>query len=88
MRPQLFAGGILTILLGALIYLTGFFSDIGVVFVGGGAVMGVASFFLDEGGLPIQPPEGYRFCIFCSAPVPLADSRCSKCNGLQPKEGG
>lgn len=87
MRPQLFAGGLITALVGA-----GFFALMlpfvyfwSVPFVIGGAVMAVASLFLEEGPGPIAPPSGFRFCVFCSTPVPIASERCPHCNGLQPK---
>jgi hypothetical protein len=56
-----------------------------VPFLIGGGVMMVASFFLRESPGPMSPPEGYRFCVFCSTPVPMASERCPHCNGLQPR---
>ena len=52
----------------------------------GGLIMMVASFFLPETEGPVRPPEGHRFCVFCSTPVPVGDERCPHCNGLQPRE--
>jgi hypothetical protein len=51
----------------------------------GGVVMAVASLFLSEGEGPITPPPGYRFCVFCTTPVPVDAERCPRCNGLQPR---
>lgn len=53
----------------------------------GGAVMSVAGIFLPEGRGPVQPPAGFRFCVFCTTPVPMGSERCPHCSGLQPKEG-
>ncbi len=88
MRPQLLVGGLLVALMGAGFYalqipLVYFWS---IPFVAGGAIMIVASFFLSESPGPPTPPEGFRFCVFCSTPVPLASDRCPQCDGLQPKE--
>ena len=89
MRPQLFVGGLLAVLLGVLFYAVPlplvFFSSI--PFVIGGGIMALASFFMSEGPGPIPPPEGSRFCVFCSTPVPVGSERCPHCNGLQPREG-
>ena len=43
------------------------------------------SILLKPGKGPIEPPEGHRFCLFCSTPVPNESERCPHCNGLQPK---
>ncbi|MDG6985849.1 MAG: hypothetical protein JRM73_03785 [Nitrososphaerota archaeon] len=87
MRPQLFGGGIIVVLIGAVFYLfavpLAYFW--GIPFVVGGAIMVGVSFFLSEGPAPIAPPEGYKFCIFCSTPVALEAERCPHCNGSQPR---
>lgn len=87
MRPQLFGGGLLVALMGGAFYvlavpLAYFWS---LPFMAGGVIMMAASFFLPEGPAPLAPPEGYRFCVFCSAPVPLDAERCPHCNGYQPR---
>lgn len=87
MRPQLLVGGILVELMGAGFYalqlpLVYFWS---VPFGIGGVIMIVASFFMAETQGPPTPPEGYRFCVYCSAPVPVNSERCPHCNGVQPK---
>jgi hypothetical protein len=56
-------------------------------FAAAGLLMVVAGIILPEGGGPVQPPEGYRFCVFCGTPVKLDAERCDHCNGLQPKTG-
>ena len=86
MRPQLLAAGILVSLLGGALYileipLVYFWS---IPFAVGGLVMAGASFLLQEGAGPVEPPAGYRFCVFCSNPVKVTEKRCDRCNGLQP----
>jgi hypothetical protein len=88
MRPQLFVGGLLVALMGAGFFvlqlpLVFFWS---LPFAVGGGIMMVASLFLPETLGPLKPPDGYRFCAFCSTPVPTSAERCPHCNGLQPKE--
>jgi hypothetical protein len=87
MRSQLLVAGVLVMLLGVVFYilqipLVYFWS---VPFVAGGGLMAAASPFLKESQGPVEPPEGYRFCIFCGTPVKLEDVRCAHCNGVQPK---
>jgi hypothetical protein len=48
-----------------------------------GLVMVAVSLFLPESPGSVQPPEGYRFCPFCSTPVQVGVERCPQCNGLQ-----
>ena len=57
------------------------------VLLAGGAVMFFAGFVVPERAGPISPPEGYRFCRFCSAAVPQQEARCPQCNGLQQSGG-
>lgn len=87
MRPQLFLGGLLVALMGAGFYILQlplvFFWSL--PFAIGGGIMMVASLFLSETQGPLKPAEGFRFCVFCSTPVPIAAERCPHCNGLQPK---
>jgi hypothetical protein len=89
MRPQLTVGGLLITLMGAGFY----FLEIPLVyfwsipFVVGGGLMMAASLFLSESSGPIAPPAGFRYCVFCSTPIPLGAARCQHCNGLQPREG-
>ncbi len=87
MRPQLFTAGILIALMGAAFYVVvlpiSFAWSIPFVIAGG--VMSLVSFFLPPSPGPVQPPEGYRFCVFCSTSVLLSSERCQHCNGLQPK---
>jgi hypothetical protein len=89
MRPELLAGGLLVMALGALLFVVAlpFLYFWSIPFVVGGAFMAVASLFLAEGRGPVTPPPGYRFCVFCTAPVPENASRCPRCNGLQPTGG-
>ncbi len=88
MRPQLLVGGLLVAIMGAGFYLLQipFVYFWSVPFVVGGVIMVIGSFFLPESPGPPTPPEGFRFCVFCSTPVPLSSDRCPHCNGMQPKE--
>ncbi|HXY56452.1 MAG TPA: hypothetical protein VEH01_02450 [Nitrososphaerales archaeon] len=88
MRPQLLAGGLLVAAMGAGFYALQlpFVYFWSVPFLLGGAVMAAVSVFLPETSGPIQPPEGYRFCPFCSTPVPTGAERCPHCNGVQRRE--
>lgn len=90
MRPQLFAGGLLVALMGAGFFLLEipFLYFWSLPFIGGGVIMMVGGFLLPESTGPVIPPEGHRFCVFCSTPVRIGEARCPHCNGLQPKEGG
>lgn len=88
MRPQLFFGGLLVALMGTGLYafplpLVYFWS---IPFAIGGVIMIGASFFLPESTGPVQPPEGFRFCRYCSTPVKIGSDRCPHCNGVQPRD--
>ncbi|HME19586.1 MAG TPA: hypothetical protein VKF15_07625 [Nitrososphaerales archaeon] len=85
MRSQLLVSGLLVALLGAAFYTTQIplAYSWSIVFIGGGASMSALSFLAKESTGPVTPPEGYRFCRFCSSAVPLQASRCSHCNGIQ-----
>ena len=90
MRPQLLVGGLLVALMGAAFYvleipLVYFWS---LPFALGGGVMMAASFFMEETQGPLRPPEGSKFCAFCTNLMPVGSNRCQVCNGLQPREGG
>ena len=88
MRSQLFAAGVMIALMGAGFYLL----EIPLVFfwsfpfVIGGGLMALVAPFIPESQGPVDPPEGTRFCVFCSEPVSLNADRCPKCDGVQPKE--
>ena len=89
MRPQLLGGGVLVVLMGVGFYafplpLVYFWS---LPFMVGGGVMAIGSLFLPESQGPVLPPDGFKFCPFCSTPVPHGALRCPHCNGVQPKEG-
>ncbi len=85
MRPQLLGGGLLVAAMGAGFYLLelplAYFWSL--PFVIGGAIMAIASFFMPESPGPVQPPEGFSFCPFCTTPVAIGAERCPHCNGLQ-----
>ena len=89
MRSQLLVSGILVILMGVAFYILQIpvAYSWSLVFVAGGALMAGASVFVAEKEGPVGAPEGYRFCRFCSATVPLQAARCPKCNGLQQTGG-
>jgi hypothetical protein len=86
-RPELLGGGVLVIALAALLYVLQlpflYFWSLPLAI--GGGIMAIASFFMSEGQGPVAPPPGYRFCVFCTASVPLDADRCPRCNGLQPR---
>jgi len=88
MRQQLFAGGLMVVIMGIVLYIIQlplvFFWSL--PFMIGGALMMVGSFFASERAGPVEPPEGYKFCVFCSNPVPVDSDRCPRCDGVQPKE--
>jgi hypothetical protein len=87
MRPQLLFGGLLVAVMGVGFYVLAlpfaFFWSI--PFGAAGVIMIVASFFLPETEGPVKPPEGFRFCPYCSTTVPLNSERCPNCNGVQPR---
>ena len=88
MRPQLVAGGLLVAAMGAGFYALGlpFVYFWSVPFLIAGALMAVVGMFASESPVPIRPPEGFRFCPFCSTPVPIGADRCPHCNGVQRRE--
>jgi len=51
-----------------------------------GGIMAASGFFASESPGPIQPPEGFRFCPFCSTPVAIGAERCPHCDGAQRRE--
>lgn len=87
MRPQLLTGGLLVALMGLGFYVLAlpfaFFWSI--PFGVAGVIMIVAGFFLPETEGPVRPPEGFRFCPYCSTPVSLSSERCPYCDGVQPR---
>lgn len=86
MRPQLLGAGVLVLILGGVFYVLAiplvFFWS--VPFLVGGVVMAILGLVLPEGTGPVEPPEGYRFCPFCSSIVKIGAERCDHCNGIQP----
>ena len=93
MRPQLFAGGLVLVLLGAVFYGVSLFLGFllfyawSLTLAACGGLMCVASLFASKSQGPVRPPEGFRFCVYCSNPVPITSEKCPQCNGMQPKEG-
>ena len=87
MRPQLLFGGILVALMALGLFVLGlpfaFFWSL--PFGVAGVIMIAASFFHGETEGPVQPPDGFRFCPYCSTPVPLSSERCPRCDGVQPR---
>ncbi len=75
-------------LLGVFLYVTAFplVFAWSFPFIVGGGIMALISLFVPESEGPVQPPEGSKFCVFCSTPMPVSAERCTHCNGLQPKE--
>ena len=61
--------------------------DAWLALVAGGFVVMISGFLLDEATTErVEPPQGYRFCPFCTTPVMVGEERCSHCNGLQPEK--
>jgi len=85
MRPQLLFGGLLVAAMAAGFYLLQlpFVYFWSLPFGVAGVIMMIMSLFLPESAGPVQPPEGYRFCPFCSTPVQIGAERCPHCNGVQ-----
>ena len=52
-------------------------------FVAAGLAMIGVSPFLKPSELPVRPPEGHKFCPYCSNAIPLEAKRCPRCNGVQ-----
>jgi hypothetical protein len=89
-------GGVLTFGLGLLLYGFEFvfvplgagglppINSFATPFVIAGIVMILVGAVVKEGGGPIVAPEGFRYCVFCSAIIPQEMNRCSNCGGLQP----
>jgi len=85
MRPQLLFGGLLVAGMGAGFYLLElpFVYFWSLPFGVAGVIMMIMGFFVSESAGPVQPPEGHRFCPFCSTPVEIGVDRCPHCNGVQ-----
>ena len=88
MRPQLLVGGLLVAAMGAGFYflqlpLVYFWS---LPFGIAGIIMVTIGFIISESEGRVQPPEGHRFCPFCSTPVKIGMERCPNCNGVQRVE--
>ncbi|HUI23753.1 MAG TPA: hypothetical protein VLY82_05105 [Nitrososphaerales archaeon] len=88
MRSQLLVGGLLIAAMGAGFYLLElpFVYFWSLPFGIAGIIMVIISFFVPENEGSVQPPEGYRFCPFCSTPVMKGTERCPHCNGVQRTE--
>lgn len=86
MRPQLFGAGALVVITGVVFYVLAvpIVFSWSLLFIVGGVVMMGVSLVVSEGTGPVEPPEGYRFCPFCSNLVRLDAKRCDHCNGIQP----
>ena len=54
-----------------------------VPFVAAGLGMMAASPFLKPSDLPVRPPDGHKFCPYCSSTIPADAVRCPKCDGVQ-----
>ena len=86
MRSQLLIAGAFSVGLGILLDVIALpvVSAWSIPLIVGGGLMAVVSPFLKESEGPLAPPEGYRFCAFCSTPVLLSEERCGHCGGRQP----
>jgi hypothetical protein len=95
-RTSLVFAGLLVTGLGALLFgIETVFSPLGgtalpsllspaTPFVAAGLIMLVIGAFLREGSGPVQPPEGFAFCVYCGNLMKSDQPRCDKCGGLQP----
>ena len=86
MRSSLILTGILTSGLGLLFYILEipFVFSWSFPFIFGGLVLVATGWVVKETQGHIDPPEGYAFCVFCSAPILVGTKKCDGCNGLQP----
>jgi hypothetical protein len=87
MRPQLLFGGVLVALMGVGLFVIAlpFAFYWSLPFGVAGVIMIAAGFILAETEGPVQPPEGFRFCPYCSTLVPLGSERCPHCDGVQSR---
>jgi len=87
MRPQLLFGGVLVALMGLGLFILAlpFAYFWSLPFGVAGVIMIAAAFLLGETEGPVKPPEGFRFCPYCSTPVPVSSERCPHCDGVQPR---
>jgi hypothetical protein len=85
MRPQLLVGGLLVAAMGTGFYFLQlpFVYFWSLPFGVAGIIMVIISFLVPESEGPVLPPEGYRFCPFCSSPVKIGTERCPHCDGVQ-----
>jgi hypothetical protein len=58
----------------------------GILTVAAGIVLAAVGVVAKERTGPIEPPPGYRFCVFCTATMPIDALRCPVCNGVQPTD--
>ena len=77
------SGGIITLTGVALFVALG--GDAWLALIAGGFAVTVSGFLLVEVSDRVEPAKGYRYCLFCSAPVMIGAERCGHCNGLQPE---
>jgi hypothetical protein len=83
MRSSLVVSGGIISLTGGVLFVT-LDGTAWLALIAGGVVALVAGFLLGEMADKVEPPPGYRFCLFCSTPVMEGAERCGHCNGLQP----
>jgi hypothetical protein len=84
MRSSLVVSGGIIALTGVALYVA-LAGGAWLVMIAGGMVVVVSGFLLKEVTDRVEPPDGYRFCLFCSTPVVIGAERCGHCNGLQPE---
>ena len=82
MRSSLVVSGGIITLTGVALFVA-LAGEAWLALVAGGFVVLVSGFLLGEATERVVPPDGYRFCLFCSTPVMVGAERCSHCNGLQ-----
>ncbi len=84
MRSSMVVSGGIIALTGVAFFVT-LDGEAWLALIAGGFVVLVIGFLLEEVTDRVEPPEGHRFCPFCSTPVLIGAERCSHCNGLQPE---
>jgi len=82
MRSSLVVGGVMIIIIGAVLFVT-LDGEAWLALIAGGFVALAVGLMVGEVTERVEAPPGQHFCPFCSTLVAEKDERCSHCNGLQ-----